>query len=96
MTEGTGLGLLYAHNIFEAYGGEAFVPGYKDGTPLSPIFSTAQGYYPSLLFSGFYTEFVSGPSTTASAFKNGRCVITYRPSKKGNNEEGTEGLYAIH
>ena len=57
-TEGTGLGLLSARTIVEAHGGEAFVEGYEDGTPLSPVFSTAAGRYPSLLSSGFYTAFV--------------------------------------
>lgn len=68
-TEGTGLGLLSARKIVEAHGGEAYIEGYADGTPLSPLFSTAQSRYPSLLSGGFYTAFVVAlPLSRAGVF----------------------------
>ncbi|MBV9471224.1 MAG: HAMP domain-containing histidine kinase [Abitibacteriaceae bacterium] len=56
--EGTGLGLLSAQKIVEAHTGEIFIEGYTDGTPASTPFSTAHGYYPSLLCEPFRTAFV--------------------------------------
>ncbi|MGI4790553.1 MAG: sensor histidine kinase [Janthinobacterium lividum] len=57
-TEGTGLGLLSARNIVEAHGGEAFIEGFADGTPTTPLFTTARGRYPSMLTETFCTAFV--------------------------------------
>jgi signal transduction histidine kinase len=56
--EGTGLGLLSVQKIVEAHGGEAFIEGYGDGTPASPLFSTAQDKYPTLLHDPYRTAFV--------------------------------------
>ena len=57
--EGTGLGLLSVRKIAEAHEGEAYIEGHNDGTADSPVFSTAQGTYPSVLQDGFCTAFVA-------------------------------------
>jgi signal transduction histidine kinase len=65
--EGTGLGLLSVRKIAEAHDGEAYIEGHHDGTPESPVFSTAQGSYPWMLQDGFCTAFVTVfPLRTAS------------------------------
>ena len=57
--EGTGLGLLSVQKIAEAHDGEAYIEGHTDGTPNTPIFSTAQGTYPQMLQPTFRTAFVT-------------------------------------
>lgn len=56
--EGTGLGLLSVRKIVEVHGGEVFIEGYENGTPDSPIFTTAQDTYPSIITEDFRTAFV--------------------------------------
>lgn len=56
--EGTGLGLLSVKKIVAAHGGEVFIEGYKNGTPGSPPFSTAQKKYPTMLKGECRTAFV--------------------------------------
>ncbi|RYX80727.1 HAMP domain-containing histidine kinase [bacterium] len=56
--EGTGLGLLSVRNIMEAHGGEAWIEGYEDGTPDSPLFSTGHEEFPSMLEADDRTAFV--------------------------------------
>lgn len=56
--EGTGLGLLSVRKIVEVHGGEVFIQGYADGTPNTPLFTTAQDTYPTLLCEDFRTAFI--------------------------------------
>ena len=56
--EGTGLGLLSVQKIVAAHGGETFIEGHQDGTLDSPLFSTAQGSYPTMLSEQYHTAFV--------------------------------------
>ena len=56
--EGTGLGLLSVQKIVAAQGGETFIEGYVDGTPASPLFSTAPSAGLPMLEGEFRTAFV--------------------------------------
>ncbi|RYX83189.1 HAMP domain-containing histidine kinase [bacterium] len=56
--EGTGLGLLSVQKIAFAHSGEAFLEGYEDGTPDSPLFTTSKTEYPTMIEGDFRTAFV--------------------------------------
>lgn len=56
--EGTGLGLLSVRKILEAHEGEVYIEGHQNGSSASPVFSTAQTAYSSMLRAGFLTAFV--------------------------------------
>lgn len=52
------MGLLSVQKIAEAHGGQAFIAGYRDGTPESPGFSTASVTHSHILHEPFRTAFV--------------------------------------